>query len=41
MITGYILKRSETDYVINCDALGNGGYNDTTEYFNGIVRRVS
>ena len=27
MITGYILKRSETDYVINCDALGNGGYN--------------
>ena len=27
MITGYILKRSETDYVINCDAQGNGGYN--------------
>jgi len=27
MITGYIKKRSETDYVINCDAQGNGGYN--------------
>ena len=23
----YILKRSATDYVINCDAQGNGGYN--------------
>jgi len=23
----YIIKRSETDYVINCDAQGNGGYN--------------
>ena len=23
----YILKRSNTDYVINCDAQGNGGYN--------------
>ena len=27
MITGYVIKRTETDYVINCDALGNGGYN--------------
>lgn len=27
MIAGYIKKRSETDYVINCDAQGNGGYN--------------
>ncbi len=27
MITGYIKKRSETDYVVNCDAQGNGGYN--------------
>ena len=27
MITGYIIKRSETDYVVNCDAQGNGGYN--------------
>ena len=24
---GYILKRSETDYVVNCDAQGKGGYN--------------
>lgn len=23
----YVIKRSETDYVINCDALGQGGYN--------------
>ena len=23
----YVIKRSETDYVINCDAQGNGGYN--------------
>ena len=23
----YIIKRSETDYIINCDAQGNGGYN--------------
>jgi hypothetical protein len=27
MITGYVIKRSETDYVINCDSQGNGGYN--------------
>jgi hypothetical protein len=26
-MTGFVLKRSETDYVINCDAQGNGGYN--------------
>ena len=26
-MTGYIIKRSETDYIINCDAQGNGGYN--------------
>jgi len=24
---GHILKRSATDYVVNCDAQGNGGYN--------------
>ena len=24
---GYILKRTETDYVVGCDAQGNGGYN--------------
>ncbi len=24
---GHILKRSNVDYVINCDAQGNGGYN--------------
>lgn len=27
MITGYVIKRSETDYVVNCDSQGNGGYN--------------
>ena len=27
MITGYVIKRTETDYVINCDSQGNGGYN--------------
>lgn len=27
MITGYAIKRSEIDYVINCDAQGKGGYN--------------
>ncbi len=27
MISGFILKRSETDYVVNCDFQGNGGYN--------------
>lgn len=27
MISGFILRRSETDYVVNCDAQGNGGYN--------------
>jgi hypothetical protein len=26
-MTGYIIKRSETDYVVNCDSQGNGGYN--------------
>ena len=26
-MTGYVIKRSETDYVIGCDAQGNGGYN--------------
>jgi len=24
---GYVLKRSETDYVIDCDSQGQGGYN--------------
>ena len=24
---GYILKRSETDYVVDCDSNGQGGYN--------------
>ena len=24
---GYVIRRSDTDYVINCDAHGNGGYN--------------
>jgi len=27
MITGHVIKRSEIDYVINCDAQGKGGYN--------------
>ena len=27
MISGFILRRSETDYVVNCDAQGKGGYN--------------
>lgn len=27
MIAGFVLRRSETDYVVNCDAQGNGGYN--------------
>jgi len=27
MITGHVIKHSEIDYVINCDAQGNGGYN--------------
>ncbi len=27
MISDFVLKRSETDYVVNCDAQGNGGYN--------------
>jgi hypothetical protein len=27
MITGYVIKRSEIYYVINCDAQGKGGYN--------------
>ena len=27
MISGFVLKRSETDYVVNCDSQGNGGYN--------------
>lgn len=26
-MTGYIIKRSETDYIVNCDEQGNGGYN--------------
>ena len=26
-MTGFILKRTETDYVINCDSNGQGGYN--------------
>lgn len=26
-MTGYVLKRSETDYVIDCDSNGQGGYN--------------
>jgi len=26
-MTGYVIKRSEIDYVINCDARGSGGYN--------------
>jgi hypothetical protein len=24
---GYVLKRSETDYVVDCDSNGQGGYN--------------
>jgi len=27
MISGYVLKRSNTDYVIGCDGNGQGGYN--------------
>ena len=27
MIAGYVKKRSETDYVVNCDSQGNWGYN--------------
>ena len=27
MISGYVLKRSNTDYVIGCDSQGQGGYN--------------
>lgn len=27
MIQGYVLKRSETDYVVGCDSNGQGGYN--------------
>ncbi len=27
MMTNFVLKRSATDYVINCDTQGNGGYN--------------
>jgi hypothetical protein len=27
IMIGYVLRRSETDYVINCDSQGNGGYN--------------
>ena len=26
-MTGYVLKRSETDYVVDCDSNGQGGYN--------------
>lgn len=26
-MTGYILKRSEIDYVVDCDSNGQGGYN--------------
>jgi hypothetical protein len=26
-MTGYVLKRSETDYVVDCDSNGHGGYN--------------
>ncbi len=26
-MTSFVIKRSNTDYVINCDAQGNGGYN--------------
>ena len=26
-MTSFVIKRSATDYVINCDAQGNGGYN--------------
>ena len=27
MITGYVIKRSDTDFVVNCDSRGIGGYN--------------
>jgi len=27
MISGFVLRRSETDYVVNCDSQSNGGYN--------------
>ena len=27
MITGYVIKRSDTDFVVNCDSHGIGGYN--------------
>lgn len=26
-MTGYVLKRTETDYVVDCDSNGQGGYN--------------
>jgi hypothetical protein len=27
IMTGFVLKRSKTDYVVDCDSQGNGGYN--------------
>jgi hypothetical protein len=27
VITGYVIKRSDTDFVVNCDSHGIGGYN--------------
>lgn len=27
MISGYVLKNSSDNYIVNCDASGNGGYN--------------
>ena len=39
----HILKRSATDYVINCDAQGNGGYNvvpKEVDPYNIPMRRV-
>ena len=27
MIKGYVIKQSDTDYVVNCNEKGNGGYN--------------
>lgn len=26
-MTGYVLRRSETDYLVGCDSEGHGGYN--------------
>ena len=33
MIKGYVIKRSDTDYVVNCNEKGNGGYNVVSKTF--------